>query len=141
MKMNKEDIKKIIPHRDPFLFVDEITDYVPMTYAKGIKKFDESMDFFKGHFPEFPVVPGVILVEAMAQVGAIIVLQHDAYKGRIAFFAGANKVKFRRKVLPNDVAVIECSITKMRGNIGIGFGKIYVDNELAAEAEVTFAIQ
>ena len=82
--MNKEDIKKIIPHRDPFLFVDEIMDYVPMTYAKELKN-SMKVWIFKGHFPEFPVVPGVILVEAMAQVGAIIVLQHDAYKGESHF--------------------------------------------------------
>ncbi len=139
--LNVQDIQNIIPHRYPFLLVDaaEITE----KGLKGIgyKNVTINEPFFQGHFPHFSVMPGVLIVEAMAQVGAIILLSDEKFKGKTAFFAGINKVRFKRKVVPGDSLRMEVELTKIRGPIGIGQGKAFVGEELACEGEFLFAIE
>jgi 3-hydroxyacyl-[acyl-carrier-protein] dehydratase len=138
--MNKEAIKKIIPHRDPFLFVDEVLEMEPLKYCVGVKHVSEELDFFAGHFPEKKVMPGVIIVEALAQVGAITLLSGHDYKGKIAYFTGIDKVRFRRSVFPGDTLILKCEITKIRGPFGFGQAKAYVDEQLVCEATISFSV-
>ena len=139
--MNIEDIKKIIPHRYPFLFVDKVLIEEIGVSGVGYKNVTINEPFFQGHFPEMPVMPGVLIVETMAQVGAVILLSDDRFKGRTPYFAGINKVRFKRKVVPGDTLKMEVILTKIRGSIGIGQGKAYVDDKLACEGEFLFAIE
>lgn len=139
--LTQEDIKKIIPHRDPFLLLDEIHELVELDKAIGIKKVKVDEDYFKGHFPGEPVMPGVLILEAMAQVGAVVVLSSEEYKGKIVYFVGADEVKFRRKVLPGDTLTLNCRVDKIRRGFGIGHGQAFVDGELAAEGTIKFAIK
>lgn len=138
--MNKEAIKNIIPHRDPFLFVDEVLEMEPMKYCIGVKYISEDLDFFTGHFPEKKVMPGVIIIEALAQVGAITLLSGEPYKGKIAYFTGIEKVKFRKSVYPGDTLVLKCEITKMRGPFGFGQAKAYVNENLVCEGIISFSV-
>lgn len=139
MKLNLEQIKEIIPHRDPFLLIDQI---IEMTENKGIglKQITENEFYFKGHFPDHPVMPGVLIVESLAQVGAVVLLSKEQFKGKIAFFAGIKEVKFRQSVLPGDLLKLECELIKIRGNYGIGEAKAYVGDKLVCEAVISFAI-
>lgn len=139
--MNTEEIKAIIPHRYPFLLVDKIIEIDEAKRAVGLKNVSINEPFFQGHFPEYPVMPGVLIVEAMAQVGAIAVLNMEENKGKIGFLAGLDKCRFKRQVKPGDQLRLEVEITRMKGPIGKGKGKATVDGELACEAEITFAIQ
>lgn len=139
--LNIEDIKKIIPHRYPFLFVDKVLIEEIGLSGVGYKNVTINEPFFQGHFPEIPVMPGVLIVETMAQVGAVILLSDDRFKGRTPYFAGINKVRFKRKVVPGDTLKMEVVLTKIRGSIGIGRGKAYVDGELACDGEFLFAIE
>jgi 3-hydroxyacyl-[acyl-carrier-protein] dehydratase len=139
--LNIEEIKKIIPHRYPFLFVDKVLVEEIGVSGVGYKTVTINEPFFQGHFPEMPVMPGVLIVETMAQVGAVILLSDERFKGRTPYFAGINKVRFKRKVVPGDTLKMEVILTKIRGSIGIGQGKAYVDNELACEGEFLFAIE
>lgn len=141
MKLNSNEIKEIIPHRYPFLMVDRIIDGEAGKWAKGIKNVSQNEEYFNGHFPEHHVMPGVLIIEALAQVGAISILSLEENKGKIAFFAGIKSARFRREVLPGDQIVLECSLEKMRGNIGIGKAVAKVDGEICAKAELTFAIK
>ncbi|NLY84832.1 MAG: 3-hydroxyacyl-ACP dehydratase FabZ [Tissierellia bacterium] len=134
-------IKKIIPHRYPFLFVDKVLVEEVGVKGIGYKNVTINEPFFQGHFPHFPVMPGVLIVEAMAQVGAVILLSHEKYKGKTPLFAGINKVRFKRKVVPGDTLRMEVKLTKIRGPIGVGEGKAYVDDEIACEGEFLFAIE
>lgn len=134
-------IKKIIPHRYPFLFVDKVLVEEVGVKGIGYKNVTINEPFFQGHFPHFPVMPGVLIVEAMAQVGAVILLSHEKYKGKTPLFAGINKVRFKRKVVPGDTLRMEVKLTKIRGSIGVGEGKAYVDDEIACEGEFLFAIE
>ncbi|NLV88666.1 MAG: 3-hydroxyacyl-ACP dehydratase FabZ [Tissierellia bacterium] len=134
-------IKEIIPHRYPFLLVDKVSIEEIGVKGVGYKNVTINEPFFQGHFPHFPVMPGVLIVEAMAQVGAVILLSHDKYKGKTPLFAGINKVRFKRKVVPGDTLRMEVELTKIRGPIGIGEGKAYVDDEIACEGEFLFAIE
>ena len=139
--LNIEEIKDIIPHRYPFLFVDNVSIEESGVSGIGYKNVTINEQFFQGHFPETPVMPGVLIVETMAQVGAVILLSNEKFKGKIPYFAGINKVRFRRKVVPGDTLRMEVVITKIRGSIGIGQGKAYVGEELACDGEFLFAIE
>lgn len=134
------EIMKIIPHRQPFLLVDTIEELEPGVSALGKKCVSFNEPFFAGHFPGNPVMPGVLIVEALAQVGAVALLSLPEYRGKTAYFAGIDKVKFKKKVLPGDVLLLETKITKQKGPIGVGEAKAYVDGKLAVKAELTFAI-
>ena len=139
--MNREEIEKVIPHRDPFLLIDEI---VELEVGKKIvaRKQIKSADFwFKGHFPEHPVVPGVLMIEMLAQAGAVAMLSMDEHKGKIGFLAGVDKAKFRRQVVPGDLLTLEVEIIKVKGPIGIGKALATVNGEKAVSAEISFALK
>lgn len=140
MNLNLEEIKAIIPHRDPFLFLDEIIELQTLKKATGIKHVTDQEFYFKGHFPSKPVVPGVILVESLAQVGAVILLSDEKYKGKIAYFTGIKNAKFRKSVVPGDTLLLNCELTKIKGAFGFGSGKAYVNDELVCEVDISFAI-
>ena len=138
---NQEQIKAVIPHRDPFLFVDEITYLDPLKKAIGKLFVRESFDFFRGHFPQKPVMPGVLIVESLAQVGAFLLLIDEKYRGKIAYFTGIKNTKIRRQVNPNDTLTLEVELTKLRSNFGFGQAFVYVGNERVVESEFSFAVQ
>ncbi|MBU5311506.1 3-hydroxyacyl-ACP dehydratase FabZ [Tissierella carlieri] len=139
--LNIEEIKGIIPHRYPFLFIDKVLIEEVGVKGIGYKNVTINEPFFQGHFPNMPVMPGVLIVESMAQVGAVILLSDEKYKGKTPYFAGINKVRFKRKVVPGDTLRMEVVLTRVRGSIGIGEGKAYVGDELACEGEFLFAIE
>ena len=133
-------IQEILPHRYPFLLVDRIVDLEPGRRAVGIKNVSVNEPFFPGHFPKYPVMPGVLILEALAQVGAILVLSQEAYAGRIGLLAGLDEVKIRRQVVPGDQLRLEVEIERLRGTFGVARGKAFVGNELAAEGILKFAL-
>ena len=133
-------IRKIIPHRYPFLLIDRIVELAPGSKAVGIKNVTANEPFFQGHFPEFPVMPGVLIVEAIAQVGAVAMLSQPEFEGQIALFAGIDKVRFKRQVKPGDTLRIEVELGAIRRNIGTGSGTATVDGEIACKGEFMFAI-
>ena len=135
-----KDIMKVLPHRPPFLLIDRIDELEEGKRVVAIKNVTMNEPFFVGHFPGEPVMPGVLIVEAMAQAGAFAVLSMEEYKGKLAFFGGIDKAKFRRKVVPGDTLKIEVEIIKLKMNAGIGKGIAYVDGKKACEAEITFMI-
>lgn len=138
--LNISEIKKIIPHRNPFLLIDRIDELEPGFRAVGRKCVTFNEPFFAGHFPEEPVMPGVLIIEALAQVGAVCILSKEEYKGKVAYFGGINKAKFKQKVFPGDALRLEVEMTKVKGPIGLGVAKAYVENKLVCSAELTFAI-
>jgi len=140
MSLGIKEIEAIIPHRHPFLLVDRIDELESGIRATGIKNVTYNEEFFKGHFPSEPVMPGVLILEAMAQVGAVIILSVEANKGKTAFFGGMDKVKFRRKVVPGDVLDLECEVVKQKGPIGVAKATAKVNGELAASAELTVVL-
>ena len=140
MELNSNQIQEIIPHRYPFLLVDKITDYKPGEYAKGIKCVTANEMHFMGHFPQLHVMPGVLIIEALAQVGAVAILSEEGNKGRTAYFGAINNAKFKKKVVPGDKLKLECHIIKRKGPVGIGSATATVDGKLAVSAELTFMI-
>ncbi len=138
--LDREQIKSIIPHRDPFLLVDRIESCEPGVSAVGYLDVTDTMFWVPGHFPDYAVMPGVLIVEACAQVGAVALLSLPTNAGRIALFAGIDKVRFKRQVRPGDTLRLECAITKVRGPIGFGTAKAWVGEELACSGELMFAI-
>ncbi len=140
MTLTLEQIKAILPHREPFLMVDEVLDFTPMKGGIGIKHVRPEEYYFQGHFPGNPVMPGVLITESLAQMGAIVLLSDPAYQGKIAYFTGIEKAKFRRKVIPGDTLRLEVEITKMRGRFGFGTAIATVAGEVACEARFSFAV-
>lgn len=140
-KLNVQEIQEIIPHRHPFLLVDYIEDYEPGQYAVGYKCVTYREEFFMGHFPKHPVMPGVLTLEALAQVGAVAILSRDENKGKIAFFGGVQKCKFKGMVCPGDKLKLETKIVKQKGPVGIGEAVASVDGKIVASAELTFVVQ
>ncbi|NHC38452.1 3-hydroxyacyl-ACP dehydratase FabZ [Bacillus sp. MM2020_1] len=135
-----EQIKEIIPHRYPFLLVDRILEVEDGKSAVGIKNVSANEEFFNGHFPDYPVMPGVLIVEALAQVGAVAMLKKEENRGRLAFFAGIDGCRFKKQVKPGDQLRLEVEIVRLRGPIGKGKAVATVDGEVACEAEITFAL-
>ncbi len=140
MQYNSDQIAKILPHRYPFALVDRIVDGEEGKWAKGIKCVTVNEPFFQGHFPQYHVMPGVLIVEAMAQVGGVALLSMPQNKGKLALFGGIKNARFRRQVTPGDVLEIECTLTKQKGPVGIGEAKATVNGQVAATAELTFAL-
>lgn len=138
--LNTKQIMEIIPHRQPFLLVDTIEEMEPGIRAVGKKCVSYNEPFFSGHFPNEPVMPGVLIIEAMAQTGAVAILSKPENKGKTAYFAGISQAKFKQKVIPGDVLTLELEIIKEKGPIGIGRGTAKIDGRLVASAELTFAI-
>jgi len=140
MSLTAKEIMEILPHRYPFLLIDAIEELEPGVRAVGRKCVSMNEPWFQGHFPGNPVLPGVLIMEALAQVGAAAILSQPDWKGRTAYFAGIDKAKFRRKVVPGDVLTLETEIVRVKGPLGVGKAKAVVDGKVAAEAELTFAI-
>ncbi|NMA69631.1 MAG: 3-hydroxyacyl-ACP dehydratase FabZ [Desulfitobacterium sp.] len=138
--LESKDIQKIIPHRYPFLLVDRIIQLEEGKSAVGIKNVSSNEPFFLGHFPNYPVMPGVLIMEALAQVGAVVLLKMPEFTGRIPLFAGMDKVKFRRQVIPGDQLRLEVELIKLKGPMGVAQGKAYVGDQLAAEGTLKFAV-
>lgn len=139
LPLGSKEIRSLIPHRYPFLLVDRVVEIEAGKRAVGIKNVTQNEPFFQGHFPDHPVMPGVLIVEAMAQVGAVGVMADEAFRGKLALFAGIDKVRFRRQVVPGDVLRMEVEISRLRGRIGRGWGEATVDGERTCEAELVFA--
>ena len=139
--LDREAVMAIIPHRDPFLLVDRVLEYEPGVSAVGELDVTENAFWVPGHFPEYPVMPGVLIVEALAQTGAVALLALEDNRGKLAFFGGIDKVRFKRQVVPGDTLRLECTITRTRGPIGFGEAKASVNGELACSGELMFAIK
>jgi 3-hydroxyacyl-[acyl-carrier-protein] dehydratase len=137
----REVIEEILPHRDPFLLLDEVVELDPGKRVVARRTVDADDWWFRGHFPERPVMPGVLIVEAMAQAGAVAVLVEEANRGKIAFFAGIDDCRFKRIVEPGDVLTLACEIDTVRGPIGRGKATAHVGDELAARGTLTFAVE
>lgn len=140
MILNSNQIQEIIPHRYPMLLIDQIEALEAGQSAIGIKAVSAGEPFFAGHFPTEHVMPGVLIIEALAQTGAVALLSQPSWGGKTAYFAGINKARFKRKVIPGDLLRLEVEITKLRGPVGIGQAKATVNGELACVAELMFAI-
>lgn len=139
-ELSSPEIQAIIPHRYPFLFVDRIIEMEAGARAVGIKAVSVDEPFFQGHFPGFPVMPGVLIAEALAQVGAVAILPSRDMTGQIAYLAGLDNFRFRRQVVPGDLLRLEVTLTQLRSRAGKGHGVATVDGEIAAEGDITFVI-
>lgn len=138
--LNQEQIKKIIPQREPFLMIDEVENYVPGESCTAYKKVRKEEYYFKGHFPGNPIMPGVLIVESLAQTGAVAILSMEENKGKNALFGGIDKLRFKKQVVPGDTLKLQVKIIKRKGPIGIGEAIATVDAKVAAKGELTFAI-
>jgi 3-hydroxyacyl-[acyl-carrier-protein] dehydratase len=139
-EIDASGIQRILPHRYPFLLVDRIIELIPLQRAVGIKQVTANEPFFQGHFPGYPVMPGVLIVEAMAQVGGVAVISAPENRDKLALFAGIDKVRFKRQVKPGDTLRIEVQINQLRRGIGAGSGVATVNDELACRGEILFAL-
>ena len=138
--LDQEAIKAIIPHREPFIMIDEIDEIIDGRSAKGRKYVTGQEDFFRGHFPDYPIMPGVLMVEALAQLGAACILQQERFQGKIGVLAGIKNARFKKQVHPGDTLEMHVELLKIKGNIGLAQGEATVDGEVACLAEITFAI-
>ena len=138
--LSKEEIKKIIPQREPFLMIDEVEEYVPGESAIAYKHVDENEYYFKGHFPGNPIMPGVLIVESLAQTGAVAILSMKENQGKNALFGGIDKLRFKKTVVPGDTLKLEVKIIKRKGPIGIGEAIATVNDKIVAKGELTFAV-
>ncbi len=138
--LSAKEIMEIIPHRQPFLLIDTVEELIPGVRAVARKCVSYNEPFFQGHFPAEPVMPGVLIVEALAQTGAVAILSLEENKGKTAYFAAIQSAKFKKKVVPGDVLVLETEIIKTKGSIGIGKATATVDGKVAVQAELTFAV-
>ena len=139
--MDREQIKGIIPHREPFLLLDRIVEYEEGKRAVGEWTLTGEEYFFKGHFPDYPVLPGVLMVESLAQVGAVVILDKPENRGKIALFAGIDNVRFKSQVRPGDTLRLEVELTKIKGPIGKGAARATVDGRVAVKGELMFAVK
>lgn len=137
---NTQEIMEILPHRHPFLLIDTIEELEPGVRAVGRKNVTFNEPYFAGHFPGNPVMPGVLIIEALAQTGAVAILCQDEWKGKTAYFAGINNAKFKQKVVPGDTLELTTEIIKVKGPIGVGKAVARVNGKVACMAELTFAI-
>lgn len=139
--LDRTAIEEILPHRDPFLLLDRVLEFTPG--ERAVAELDVTADMFwvPGHFPQYAVMPGVLVVEALAQAGAVALLSEEANRGKIAFFAGIDKVRFKRQVVPDDTVRLECVITRRRGPIGFGDATASVNGELVCSGELMFAVK
>lgn len=135
-----KEIMELLPHRQPFLLLDTVEELEPGKRAVARKCVTYNEPFFNGHFPQEPVMPGVLIIEAMAQTGAVAVLSLPEYRGKTGYLGGIRSARFRGKVVPGDVLVLEVEMIRQKGPVGIGAAKAMVDGNIVAEAELTFAI-
>lgn len=140
MELNINEIKKIIPHRNPFLLIDRISELEPGVKGVGRKCVSFNEPYFAGHFPEEAVMPGVLIIEALAQVGAVICLSCEEFKGKTAYFGGIQEAKFKKKVVPGDVLRLEVELIKRKGSIGVAKATAYAEDAICTKATLTFVI-
>lgn len=140
MEFTNEEIQQILPHRYPFLLVDRITGGEAGAWCEGIKCVTANEPFFQGHFPRKPIMPGVLILEALAQTGAVAILSLPENRGKLALFGGVKSARFKKQVVPGDVLQLRCELTRQVGPVGFGTAVARVDGKIAAQAELTFAI-
>ena len=138
--LTTEQIEALIPHRFPFLLIDRVVELEPGSRAVAIKNVTANEWFFQGHFPDRPLMPGVLIVEALAQAGSVAALSSDAHKGKLGLFAGIDGMRFRRRVVPGDQLRLEVELERLRGPVGVAKARATVDGERAAEGKLTFAL-
>lgn len=138
--MDVNEIKTMLPHRYPFLLVDRVLELVPKQRIVALKNVTVNENFFNGHFPVKPVMPGVLIIESMAQAAGLVMLSQDDHKGKIPYFTGIDNARFRRSVVPGDQLILEIEVIRLKGNVGKAKGVAKVDNQVAAEAELMFIV-